>query len=176
MLVFSVDIALLGMVAQVVVLGQCCNSAFTGTKLLEKLWPCPGSHACMLSCVPLFVTPWTVARQAPVSMGFSRREYWCGLPFPSPGDLPDPGIEAMSYISCYRWATREDFLEGRVYNNERSERRRDMDGLWILRGHSLSLLFRWDLIQWELYYWQWVLAIDFFVSCRMLLMVNEITL
>ena len=41
----------------------------------------------------LFVTPWTVARQAPLSMEFSRQEYWSGLPFPSPGDLPDPGIE-----------------------------------------------------------------------------------
>ena len=39
------------------------------------------------------VTPWTVAHQAPPSMGFSRQEYWSGLPFPSPGDLPDPGTE-----------------------------------------------------------------------------------
>ena len=39
------------------------------------------------------MTPWTVAHQAPLSVGFSRQEYWCGLPFPSPGDLPDPGIE-----------------------------------------------------------------------------------
>ena len=43
-----------------------------------------------LSCVWLFATPWTVAYQAPPSMGFSRQEYWSGLPFPSPGDLPDP--------------------------------------------------------------------------------------
>ena len=39
---------------------------------------------------------WTVARQAPLSMGFSRQEYWCEFPFPSPGDLPDPGIKPMS--------------------------------------------------------------------------------
>ena len=45
------------------------------------------------SRVRLFATPWTVAYQAPLSMGFSRSEYWSGLPFPSPGDLPDPGIE-----------------------------------------------------------------------------------
>ena len=44
----------------------------------------------------LFVTPWTVARQAPLSMGFPRPEYWSGLPFPSPGDLPNPGIEPRS--------------------------------------------------------------------------------
>ena len=49
-----------------------------------------------LSRVQLFVTPWTVAYQAPPSMGFSRQEYWSGLPFPSPGDLPDPGIEPRS--------------------------------------------------------------------------------
>ena len=49
-----------------------------------------------LSGVRLFVTPWTVAYQAPPSMGFSRQEYWSGLPFPSPGDLPNPGIEPGS--------------------------------------------------------------------------------
>ena len=46
-----------------------------------------------LSRVQLFVTVWTVAHQAPQSMGFSRQEYWSGLPFPSPGDLPGPGIK-----------------------------------------------------------------------------------
>ena len=49
-----------------------------------------------LSRVQPFVTPWTVAYQAPPSMGFSRQEYWSGLPFPSPEDLPDPGIEPGS--------------------------------------------------------------------------------
>ena len=49
-----------------------------------------------LSHVRLFVTPWTVAYQASPSMGFSRQEYWSGLPFTSPGDLPDPGIEPRS--------------------------------------------------------------------------------
>ena len=49
-----------------------------------------------LSRVRLFATPWTVAYQAPPSMGFSRQECWSGLPFPSPGDFPDPGIEPGS--------------------------------------------------------------------------------
>ena len=49
-----------------------------------------------LSRVQLFVTPWTIAYQAPPSMGFSRQEYWSRLPFPSPGDLPDTGIEPRS--------------------------------------------------------------------------------
>ena len=49
-----------------------------------------------LSRVRLFATPWTVAHQAPTSMGFSRQEYWNGLPFPSLRDLPSPGIESRS--------------------------------------------------------------------------------
>ena len=48
------------------------------------------------SHVQLFATPWTVAYQAPLSMGFSRQEYWSGVPFPAPGDLSDPGIEPLS--------------------------------------------------------------------------------
>ena len=59
-------------------------------------------YVCMLSCFSyfqLFATPWPVARQAPLSMGFSRQEYWSGLPCPSPGDLPDPGIEPASLRS-----------------------------------------------------------------------------
>ena len=47
----------------------------------------------LLSHVQLFATPWTVVYQAPLFMGFSRQECWSGLPFPPPGDLPDPGIE-----------------------------------------------------------------------------------
>ena len=56
-------------------------------------------HVCMLnhfSHVQLLVTLWTVARQAPRSMGFSRKEYWSGLPCPPPGDLPYPGIKLAS--------------------------------------------------------------------------------
>ena len=51
-----------------------------------------------LSQVRLFLTLWTVARQAPLSMDFSRQEYWSGLPFPSPGNLPDPGIKPRSPV------------------------------------------------------------------------------
>ena len=49
-----------------------------------------------LSCVRLFVTPRPVAHQPPLFLGFFRQEYWSGLPFPPPGDLPDPGIELVS--------------------------------------------------------------------------------
>ena len=58
--------------------------------------------ACVLSrfrFIQLFVTPWTVARQAPLSMGFSRLEYWSVLPYPPTGDLPNLGIETASLIS-----------------------------------------------------------------------------
>ena len=53
-------------------------------------------HAQSLSRVQLFATPWIVARQAPLSMGLSQQEYWNGLPFPPPGDLPDSGIKSGS--------------------------------------------------------------------------------
>ena len=65
-------------------------------KSSDNLYPggtCVLSH---FSRVQLFVTPWTVAHQAPLSMGFPRQEYWSGLPFSSPGDLPDPGIKPGS--------------------------------------------------------------------------------
>ena len=59
------------------------------------------THVCShsLSCVQLFATLSTGAHQAPLSMGFSRQAYWSGLSFPSPGDLPHPGIEPMSPVS-----------------------------------------------------------------------------
>ena len=56
-------------------------------------------NAQSLSCVQLFATSWTVAHQAPLLMGFPRQEHWSGLPFPSPGDLPDPGTEPPSSSS-----------------------------------------------------------------------------
>ena len=56
-------------------------------------------HAKSLSHVRLFVAPWTVACQAPLSIGFSRQEYWSGLPCPPPGELPDPGIEPTTLTS-----------------------------------------------------------------------------
>ena len=72
------------------------EDVFSGTLLLfygpVKKW----SEVKSLSHVWHFATPWTVAYQASPSMGFSRQEYWSGLPFPSPGDLPDPGIEPGS--------------------------------------------------------------------------------
>ena len=64
--------------------------------LLGSALSIPKQKCKSLSHVPFFVTPWTVARQAPLSMGLSKKEYWSGLPFPPPGDFPDPGIELRS--------------------------------------------------------------------------------
>ena len=74
-------------------------SSFIG--LLPVIKPCLWILCCVcwtksLSCVQLFVTPSTIACQASLSKGFSRQEYWSGLLFPSPGDLPDPGNEPRS--------------------------------------------------------------------------------
>ena len=74
---------------------------WTHTLTSLRLFP----HLCVLShfsCVRLFATLWTVVRQAPLTMGFSRQEYWSGLPFPSPGDLPNPG--SNTHLLCLlRW-------------------------------------------------------------------------
>ena len=63
--------------------------------------------ACVLSRVWLFATPWTAAHQAPLSMEFSRQEYWSGLPFLLAGDLPDPGIQPISLALAGRFFTIE---------------------------------------------------------------------
>ena len=61
----------------------------------------------MLSRGRFLETPWTIALQAPLSMEFSRQEYWSGLPFPSPGDLPDPGFKPASSALAGRSCTAE---------------------------------------------------------------------
>ena len=63
---------------------------------LSRVYTCGGGGSLVAKSCPTLVTPWTVAHQAPLSMGFSRQEYWSGLPFLSSGDLPDPGIEPGS--------------------------------------------------------------------------------
>ena len=64
-------------------------------------------HTQLLSLVQLLVTPWTAAHQVPLSRGFPRQEYWSGLPFPSPGDLPNPGIKPKSLALADRFFTTE---------------------------------------------------------------------
>ena len=89
----------------------CCGCACT--TVLQTLWVCTQVLMCMLSRVQLFVTLWTVARQAPLSTGFSRQKYCSRFPFPPPGDLPNPAIKPVSCIGrqiLYCWATWEAHL------------------------------------------------------------------
>ena len=86
----------------------------------------------MLCCVSLFVTPRTVACQAPLSIGFPRQECWSGLPFPTPGNLPDPGIELLHllhrqadslpphHLGSLKWGEKEliSLLNGSVTNED----------------------------------------------------------
>ena len=72
----------------------------------------------MLSCVRLFVTPWIAAHQAPLSMGFFWQEYWSGLLFPNPGDLPNPGIQPTSPALAGGFFT--TMLPGKPDNNNHS--------------------------------------------------------
>ena len=66
----------------------------------------------------ILVTPWTVARQAPLSMRFSRQDYWSGLPFPSPGDLPDPGND-LCLLHCRQILSQLSYKgEARSYSKE----------------------------------------------------------
>ena len=72
----------------------------------------------MTSPAGLFATPWTVALQTPVSMVFSMQEYWSGLPFHSPGDLPDPGIEPASLALVGMFFTSEAIGKPHLFGRE----------------------------------------------------------
>ena len=89
---------------------ELCSGPSSRRQSLCSPRPSPGStpaHAQLLSRVPLCVIPWTVARLAPLSIGFLRQEYWSGLPFPSPGSVPDPRIEPASPAVVGRFFTTE---------------------------------------------------------------------
>ena len=94
-----------------------------------------------LSHVWLFVTPWTVARQVSLSMGFSRQEYWSGLPFPSPGDHPDPGIKPGSA------ALQADSLpsepQGSPYNVILFSNKKEIECWYGLHGWILKHFSKW---------------------------------
>ena len=69
------------------------HNGFSDVKIILKFLCIKKKTVKSLSRVQLFATPWTIAYQTPPSMGFSRQEYWSGVPLPPPADLPDPGIE-----------------------------------------------------------------------------------
>ena len=78
-----------------------------------------GGGGLVTKLCPTLATPWTIACQAPLSMGFSRMEYWSGLPFPSPGDLPNPGIEPRSpalQADSLPMSYKGRSIHGRLYN------------------------------------------------------------
>ena len=104
-------------------------------------WPPSNIRVCAqsLSCVQRFVTPWTAARQAPLSMEFSTQKYWSGLSFSSPGDLPKPEIEPSSpALQSDRfftvWATREAPFSSRATQSSQC------------KSHCLSGMFWWAII------------------------------
>ena len=84
-----------------------CSDLLDGHCLHLGLFFNPFVRACSVSKLYLTVTLWTIARQAPPSMGFPRQEYWSELPFFYPGDLPDPGIKPMSLALAGRFFTTE---------------------------------------------------------------------
>ena len=87
-----------------------------------------------LSHVQLFMTPWTVAYQAPLSMGFSRQEYWSGLQFPSPGYLPNPGIEPGSPM-----------FQANALPSEPPV-------MWVRRRYDVNIKQKWNGLLLEEYY------------------------
>ena len=108
----------------------------------------------LLSCyhVRLFVTPRTVSSQAPLSMGFPRQKYWSGLPFPSPGDLPDLGIKSVSTA-----------LAGRFFTTELPRKPRNSIIKLLKLEKAKKQVFPWGSIQsrFLLTPWCWPCEIDF---------------
>ena len=92
-------------------LGMRCHCLCSSySRVQQKVWRSLHHKRWWFSCEVVsnsFATPWTVAHQAPLPMGFFRQEYWNGLPFPSPGDLPNPGIEPTSPTLAGRFFTTE---------------------------------------------------------------------
>ena len=123
--------------------------------ILLEFWSLPIDCVCVhVYChVQLFVVPWTIARQAPLSTGFPRQKYWSGLPFPSPGDLLDSGIKLTSLVPpalagrfFTSWAT------GEAFNYESTSWETSVLGkpelLVTLPGRTQND-FRWPPFYWE---------------------------
>ena len=109
-------------------------------KYVEYIWGVPKcAHA--QSCLT-FVNPWTVACQAPQCMKFSRQEYWRGLPFPTPGDLPDPGTKFMSPVApalAERFFTNSITWETQIWEIYKPMKKRNTIGIEIKSSSSIFL-------------------------------------
>ena len=113
-------------------------------------YSCMGVRAMHTQSLSTLCTPWTVILQAPLSMGFFRQEYWCGLPFPSPRDLPDPGIKPGSP------ALQEESLPSEPPGNVQvNEEIHDLNQVSLLVGFVLLFCFMSEpeCIEVYLYYW-----------------------
>ena len=116
---------------QTAVLPFCISFSWGWSCLLP---PVKWNEVKSLSCVRLFATPWTVAHHAPLSIGFSRQEYWSGLPLTSPGDLPNPGIKwspAFQADAFTIWATSCTMSQTSVHSSS---------GTLSIRSNPLNLL------------------------------------
>ena len=122
------------------------SRAWMGTKKSVTLpkWK-KESEVKLLSCVQLFATSWTVAYQAPPSMGFPRQEYWSGVPFPSPGDLSDPGIEPRSPTLQAEFLPAE--LRGKPKNTGVGNLSL-LQGIFPTQELNQGLLQRWFFTSW----------------------------
>ena len=128
----------------------------------------------LLSRVWLFATPWTVACQSPLSIGFSRQEYWSGLPFPSPGDLPNPGIKPGSpslqadALSSEPPGKPPNILHNRInIQNELSQlkRRTEIPKLFfVLIEHNL-LTEKYTNLKCRQCRDQWILVFTYLLGC-----------
>ena len=93
----------------------------------------------LLSSVWLFSTPWAVACQAPLSMGYSRQEYWSGLPFPSPGDLPDPFPHPSLHINVCSFDFSSEYLSGSLLLNQIKK------SLYLYESHNFTPFWKLSL-------------------------------
>ena len=96
----------------------------------------------LLSCVQLFATPWTIAHQASQSMGFSRQEYWSGLPFPSPGDLPHREMEPGPRSPAFQADALTSEPPGKQQEEPESEQQAPLLAFSLREGRASLFLVR----------------------------------
>ena len=127
---------------------------FSVCMLVYEVWCIFDTCYAMLSCFSMSdsATLWTIARQAPLSMGFSKREYWSELPFPSPGHLPDPGIEPESPVSP---ALQADSLP---VNHQRSPLALSISQFGLTAFQVSRISCGWQLPHWIV--WQRLSSLD----------------
>ena len=126
-------------------------------------------YAQLLSHILLFATSWTVACQAPLSMGFSRQEYWSGLPFPPPRDLPNPGTKPAS-PTFYHWATWE--AQNNIFKD--SQMKQYVWNMLCFTSKGRKCGDGCTKISWELITWIYIMVIKVFVTPFCLLCICEI--